>query len=101
MPGVRRSVEITDVEVVKGKYAVYHVAVEVEGKVWSVARRFSEFHALAMRLRDSFASFDVLSYFPGKTLRRRLASDYLERRRVLLEAYLRAVCSHDGSFFFF
>ncbi|KAL6718007.1 tRNA (guanine-N(7)-)-methyltransferase (tRNA(m7G46)-methyltransferase) [Lecanora helva] len=68
---------------------------------WAVARRYSEFHHLHQRLRNFYPAVRNLD-FPRRRLVMKLQRDFLHKRRVSLQNYLRellrlpAVCrSHD------
>jgi sorting nexin-25 len=55
---------------------------------WAVARRYSEFHELHQRLRMRYPSTRSLD-FPRRRVVMKLQKDFLHRRRIALEAYLR------------
>ena len=55
---------------------------------WAVARRYSEFHDLHHRLRRFSPAIRHLE-FPRRRLVMKLQRDFLEKRRVLLQGYLR------------
>ncbi|KAJ5151828.1 hypothetical protein N7492_010123 [Penicillium capsulatum] len=89
------------------EFAMY--VVEVQRKAgeqmpaasWAVARRYSEFHELHQKLRLSYPSVRHLE-FPRRRVVMKLQREFLQRRRVALEAYLQKllllpeVCrSHD------
>lgn len=64
-----------------------HSSSEVAAQ-WAVARRYSEFHALHRRLRQSHAAIRDLE-FPRRKVVARFGREFLEKRRRVLEAYLR------------
>jgi sorting nexin-25 len=55
---------------------------------WAVARRYSEFHELQQRLRMRYPSTRNLD-FPRRRVVMKLQKEFLHRRRVALESYLR------------
>jgi len=55
---------------------------------WAVARRYSEFHELHQRLRMRYPSTRSLD-FPRRHVVMKLQKEFLHRRRIALEAYLR------------
>jgi sorting nexin-25 len=55
---------------------------------WAVARRYSEFHELQQRLRMRYPSTRSLD-FPRRRVVMKLQKEFLHRRRIALEAYLR------------
>lgn len=57
---------------------------------WAVARRYSEFHDLHQRLRGIYPAVRHLD-FPRRRLVMKLQREFLHRRRVALEHYLRAL----------
>lgn len=57
---------------------------------WAVARRYSEFFQLNQALRARFDSVKALD-FPRRRVVMKLQKDFLEKRRVALEKYLK-VC---------
>ena len=57
---------------------------------WTVTRRYSEFHDLNKRLRARFAAVRNLE-FPTRQTLFTLQRDFLQRRRIVLERYLRAL----------
>ena len=76
------------------EYALY--VIEVQRKTgeqmpaasWVVARRYSEFHDLHHHLRSRYPSIRELD-FPRRRVVMKLQKDFLHRRRVALEGYLR------------
>lgn len=62
--------------------------------VWAVTRRYSEFHDLNKRLRARFPAVKTLE-FPRRQALFTLQKDFLQKRRVILEKYLRVrfVCN--------
>ena len=57
---------------------------------WVVARRYSEFHVLHQRLRRLYPATRHLT-FPRRRLVMKMQTDFLQRRRVLLEEYLQSL----------
>ena len=55
---------------------------------WAVARRYSEFHELQQRLRMRYPSTRSLD-FPRRRVVMKLQKEFLHRRRIALENYLR------------
>ena len=55
---------------------------------WAVARRYSEFHDLYRRLRARYPSTRELE-FPRRRMVMKLQKEFLHRRRIALEEYLR------------
>ena len=94
----RANVEIKSIMVGKEEdgqeFALY--VIEVQRKAgenmstasWAVARRYSEFHDLHQRLRNIYPAVRNLE-FPRRRLVMKLQRDFLHKRRVSLENYLR------------
>ena len=94
----RANIEIKSIMVGKEddgqEFALY--VIEVQRKAgehmtaasWAVARRYSEFHNLHQRLRSIYPAVRNLE-FPRRRLVMKLQRDFLHRRRVSLESYLR------------
>ena len=57
---------------------------------WTITRRYSEFHELHKRLRSRFESVRHLE-FPRRQPLFTLQKDFLQRRRIVLERYLRSL----------
>ena len=57
---------------------------------WAVARRYSEFHDLHQRLRHSYPAVRSLD-FPRRRIVMKLQRDFLHKRRISLEHYLRGL----------
>ncbi|KAK4999603.1 tRNA (guanine-N(7)-)-methyltransferase (tRNA(m7G46)-methyltransferase) [Elasticomyces elasticus] len=78
------------------EYAIYVIEVrkqagdQIPAASWTVARRYSEFHTLNKRLRARFPSIRSIE-FPGRQALFTLQKDFLQKRRVMLERYLRAL----------
>lgn len=76
------------------EYAVYVVEVnrkageQMPAASWAVSRRYSEFHDLHARLREKYPSVRNLD-FPRRRMVMKLQSDFLHKRRLALEKYLR------------
>lgn len=76
------------------EYALYVVEVQrkagdqMAGATWAVARRYSEFHELNQRLRTKYSSVRQLE-FPRRRVVMKLQRDFLQKRRIALERYLR------------
>ena len=104
----RASVEIKSVMVGKDadgqEFALYVIEVQrkavenISAASWAVARRYSEFHDLHQRLRTLYPAVRHLD-FPRRRLVMKLQREFLHKRRVSLEHYLKellrlpAVCS--------
>lgn len=59
---------------------------------WAVTRRYSEFHELHKRLRGRFPAVKDLE-FPRRQTLFTLQKDFLQKRRVILERYLKVYFS--------
>lgn len=76
------------------EYAVYLVEVQrkageqMPAATWTITRRYSEFHELHQRLRMKYPSVRNLD-FPRRRMVMKLQSDFLHKRRLALEKYLR------------
>ena len=76
------------------EYALYLVEVQrkageqMPAASWAVARRYSEFHDLHQRLRKRYPSTRSLD-FPRRRMVMKLQKEFLHKRRVALEEYLR------------
>jgi sorting nexin-25 len=55
---------------------------------WVISRRYSEFHDLNKRLRGKFPQVRNLE-FPRRQMMLKLQKDFLHKRRIGLEKYLR------------
>lgn len=94
----RANVEIKSVMVGKEddgqEFALYVIEVQrkageqMSAASWAIARRYSEFHDLHQRLRSIYPAVRNLD-FPRRRLVLKLQSDFLHKRRVSLENYLR------------
>ncbi|KAL9020665.1 MAG: hypothetical protein Q9185_002113 [Variospora sp. 1 TL-2023] len=94
----RASVNIKSIMVGKEEdgqeFALYVIEVtrktneQISAASWAVARRYSEFHDLHHRLRRLYPAVRDLD-FPRRRLVLKLQRDFLHRRRVSLENYLR------------
>ncbi|MCJ1439023.1 Intermediate filament protein [Xylographa pallens] len=94
----RASVEIKSIMVGKEpdgqEFALYVVEVQrkagehMSAASWAVARRYSEFHELHQRLRIIYPTVRNLD-FPRRRLVLKLQREFLHKRRVSLENYLR------------
>ena len=94
----RANVEIKSIMVGKEddgqEFALY--VIEVQRKAgehmsvasWAIARRYSEFHDLHQRLRNIYPAVRNLE-FPRRRLVMKLQREFLHKRRVALEKYLR------------
>ncbi|KAI9698920.1 MAG: Intermediate filament protein [Candelina mexicana] len=58
------------------------------GATWAIARRYSEFHDLHQRLRSKYSSVRYLE-FPRRRMVMKLQREFLHKRRLALEHYLR------------
>ena len=76
------------------EFALYVIEVQrkagenMSAASWAVARRYSEFHDLHQRLRNIYSAVRNLE-FPRRRLVMKLQRDFLHKRRVSLENYLR------------
>jgi sorting nexin-25 len=76
------------------EYAVYVVEVhrkageQMPAASWAITRRYSEFHDLHQRLREKYPSVRNLD-FPRRRMVMKLQTDFLHKRRLALERYLR------------
>ncbi|KAL9604530.1 MAG: hypothetical protein Q9219_000495 [cf. Caloplaca sp. 3 TL-2023] len=94
----RASVNIKSIMVGKEEdgqeFALYVIEVtrktneQMPAASWAVARRYSEFHDLHQRLRRLYPAIRELD-FPRRRLVMKLQRDFLHRRRISLEKYLR------------
>ncbi|EAW07926.1 putative intermediate filament protein (Mdm1) [Aspergillus clavatus NRRL 1] len=93
----RSTVQIKSIVVGKEEdgreYAMYVIEVQrnageqMPAASWAVARRYSEFHELHQKLRMRYASVRHLE-FPRRRVVMKLQREFLQKRRVALEAYL-------------
>ncbi|KAH8663060.1 PXA domain-containing protein [Tricladium varicosporioides] len=78
------------------EYAVYVIEVQrkageqMPAATWTITRRYSEFHELQSRLRVKYPSVRNLD-FPRRRMVMKLQSDFLHKRRLALEKYLREI----------
>ncbi|GAM87709.1 hypothetical protein ANO11243_057360 [Dothideomycetidae sp. 11243] len=78
------------------EFAIYVIEVrrqagdQMAAATWTVTRRYSEFHELHKRLRHRFDSVRNLE-FPRRQTLFTLQKDFLQRRRLVLERYLRSL----------
>ncbi|CAL3968768.1 unnamed protein product [Diplocarpon coronariae] len=78
------------------EYALYVVEVQrkageqMPAATWTITRRYSEFHYLHQRLRVKYPSVRNLD-FPRRRMVMKLQSDFLHKRRLALENYLREI----------
>ncbi|TIA26165.1 hypothetical protein D6C81_01013 [Aureobasidium pullulans] len=78
------------------EFALYVIEVrrqagdQMPAAVWMVTRRYSEFHELNKRLRARFPAVRNLE-FPRRQTLFTLQKDFLQKRRVILEKYLKAL----------
>jgi sorting nexin-25 len=78
------------------EYAVYVVEVQrkageqMPAATWTITRRYSEFHELHQRLRVKYPSVRNLD-FPRRRMVMKLQTDFLHKRQMALEKYLREV----------
>ncbi|KAI9751805.1 MAG: hypothetical protein M4579_005891 [Chaenotheca gracillima] len=76
------------------EYALYMVEVQrnageqLTASTWVIARRYSEFHDLHRRLRSKYPSLKNME-FPRRRVVMHLQRDFLHKRRLGLEKYLR------------
>ncbi|KAL8698311.1 MAG: hypothetical protein Q9201_006640 [Fulgogasparrea decipioides] len=96
----RASVNIKSIMVGKEEdgqeFALYVIEVtrkaseQMSAASWAVARRYSEFHDLHQRLRRLYPAVRELD-FPRRRLVMKLQRDFLHKRRISLENYLRGL----------
>ncbi|KAK3651185.1 tRNA (guanine-N(7)-)-methyltransferase (tRNA(m7G46)-methyltransferase) [Elasticomyces elasticus] len=78
------------------EYALYVIEVRkqagdnIPAATWAVTRRYSQFHELHKRLRARFPSVRELD-FPRRQALFTLQKDFIRKRRVILERYLRSL----------
>ncbi|EAT77552.2 hypothetical protein SNOG_15009 [Parastagonospora nodorum SN15] len=78
------------------EYAMYVIEVrrragdQMPAATWVISRRYSEFHDLNKRLRGKFPQVRNLE-FPRRQMMLKLQKDFLHKRRIGLEKYLRLV----------
>ncbi|KAL8729811.1 MAG: hypothetical protein Q9181_004869 [Wetmoreana brouardii] len=78
------------------EFALYVIEVtrkaseQMSAASWAVARRYSEFHDLHQRLRRLYPAVRELD-FPRRRLVMKLQQDFLHKRRISLENYLRGL----------
>jgi sorting nexin-25 len=78
------------------EFAVYIIEVkrqageQMPAATWTVTRRYSQFHELHKRLRARFPSVRELD-FPRRQALFTLQKDFVQKRRVVLERYLRSL----------
>jgi len=78
------------------EYAMYVVEVQrkageqMPAATWTITRRYSEFHELHQHLRLKYPSVRNLD-FPRRRMVMKLQSDFLQKRRIALEKYLRDI----------
>ena len=64
---------------------------QMPAATWVVTRRYSEFHELNKRLRAKYPEVRNLE-FPRRQMVLKLQKDFLQKRRLGLERYLRVCC---------
>ena len=94
----RANVEIKSIMVGKEddgqEFALYVIEVQrkagehMSAASWAIARRYSEFHDLHQRLRSIYPAVRNLD-FPRRRLVMKLQREFLNKRRISLERYLR------------
>ena len=78
------------------EYALYVIEVRrqagdsIPAATWAITRRYSQFHELHKRLRARFPSVRDLD-FPRRQTLFSLQKDFIQRRRAVLERYLRSL----------
>ncbi|KAK5114821.1 hypothetical protein LTR62_001978 [Meristemomyces frigidus] len=78
------------------EYALYVIEVRrqagdnIPAATWAITRRYSQFHELHKRLRARFPSVRDLD-FPRRQALFTLQKDFINKRRVILERYLRSL----------
>eukprot|EP00002_Diphylleia_rotans_P009251 TRINITY_DN1932_c0_g1_i6.p1 TRINITY_DN1932_c0_g1~~TRINITY_DN1932_c0_g1_i6.p1 ORF type:complete len:570 (+),score=104.47 TRINITY_DN1932_c0_g1_i6:120-1829(+) len=78
-------------------YITYHIQVHRDGSVSHVKRRYSEFDSLNTELRGSFPTVS-LPALPPKTLTLRFDDGFIDKRRLLLQEYLKQLFSIPDPF---
>lgn len=94
-------------QILKNDHAIFTVNCANENKrksfgEWSVLKRFAEFHAYDMQLRNDLSETNpnAIQFLPGipgrspKLLIDHLEESFIERRRILLEAYCKRLIRH-------
>ncbi len=94
----RSSIKIKSIQVGREddgrEFALYVLEVQrdagekMPAATWLVTRRYSEFHELHQRLRSKYASVRHLD-FPRRRMVMKFQSEFLRKRRMALETYLR------------
>jgi len=64
---------------------------QMPAATWVISRRYSEFHELNKRLRAKFLEVRNLE-FPRRQMMLMMQKDFLHKRRIGLEKYLRVSC---------
>ena len=83
------------------EFALYVVQIhrggtdQVSGATWAIARRYSEFHVLHRRLRSRFPFVRNIE-FPRRQVVLTLNKEFLRKRKVVLERYLRQLLTHPA-----
>ena len=72
------------------KVVFYAVFVQQKGAVWTIYRRYRQFHQLCDSLTRSSVSLDAV--FPPKQVFGSTSEDFLQKRAQGLEKWLRSVC---------
>lgn len=67
---------------------------QMPAATWVISRRYSEFHDLNKRLRGKFPQVRNLE-FPRRQMMLKLQKDFLHKRRIGLEKYLRVSSSSN------
>ncbi|KAI0997913.1 hypothetical protein K3495_g10277 [Podosphaera aphanis] len=76
------------------EFAIYVIEVQrqageqIPAAVWTITRRYSEFLEMHQKLREKYASIRNLE-FPRRRMVMKLQPDFLYKRRIALEKYLR------------
>jgi len=94
-------------QILKNDHAIFTVNCTNENKrksfgEWSVLKRFAEFHAYDIQLRNDLSETNpnAIQFLPGlpgrspKLLIDHLEESFIERRRILLEAYCKRLIRH-------
>lgn len=97
-------ITLPQAQILKNDHAIFTINCTNENKrksfgEWSVLKRFAEFHAYDIQIRNHFAesnptALEFLPTLPGrspKLLIDHLEESFIERRRILLEAYCKRV----------
>jgi len=77
-------------------FTVYHIKVEMLGKIWMVKRRYSEFRDLFEKLKKEYPKKVANLKIPGKKLVGNMESDLIEERKLGLQIFLANICAEPN-----